>query len=746
MDLRNERAALEARVAAGDATAEIPLGCVLEMMHEHGEAIVVLAPAVEREPDPRREVEARIALGVARQLLVHPEAEATYRHALERSRTALGEHDPLTARACWELGSMLHDEALLERSAEIWIACAQPAWAMRARAFAAMARGDDTAGAAYVAALDALDLAIGDHPSVVDVLIEAALANPTRAHELRERAIRIATETTGAGSQRTADALWTLALGERDVTILERARAELDPSDTFAVARLLHLKALFLDDTDREAALRVREEYLVMREAAVGFADHSLVPMVAEIKAGWEAIGRPAEAEAFLYRCRARATADSWVYRNLTYSIAHMMSAQRRRDELAALWSAFLAAREAACAPDSPELAEAREIVARQLAELAPPRAAPLRKTIEGVGPLGAKAVREAIAKTTSPDAEALLVLADQLTQRGDPRGELIVVQHQLRVFRDDAALLARQRELLDTQRDALLGPLADDAVRWQRGYWDRVDLDLRADPTAETLRAVLAHPSATHLRELHVTLAYIEGDYPQQGSNAPAAIAILAEAVRPTLRALSLIEKAIDHAEGFAWSEGCTHASPPLWIALPNLERLHLGGVDLVHAIAHPRLTHLVLDDQPICSGGDWDLPLLESLDWALYWTTINNPTDCEFTTVDPVWRQPLPSLRDVTLRASFYDCDGSIERPEVRDRIAKLERLLLPASALEDDPVDLLRRNVQHLRHLSRLLVTAADPDDPRAVRLGRELPCLTLTAKSEFNRADIGLDRLP
>ena len=695
-------------------------------MHEHTAAIAILEPAIAEEIDPRREVEGRIALGVARQLLMDAEAEPTYRIALERSREQLGEHDPLTARLCWELGSMRHDEALLERAAAIWVACAQPAWAMRVRAFAAMARGEDTAGAAYVAAVEALALAIGEVPALVDVLIEAALVNPDQAHALRERAIKIATETTGQGSQRTADALWTLAIAERDVSILERARARLAPEDTFASARLLHMKALFLDEVDREAALRTREEYLLLREASVGFADHSLVPLVAEIKAGWEALGRQDEAEAFLVRCRSRTTADSWVYRNLTYSIAHLYEAQNRRADLATLWRDFLAAREAACAPGSPELAEARAIVERQRTHATtgrPPVAGP----------------------TSVQDTSGVLAFANQMMMRGDPRGELTIVHQHLHGRADDPTLLARERELFDRHREHLLGPLAPEAVVWHLGYWDRVELDLRADPQAALLRSVLAHPSAERLRELVVTLAFIEGDYPQQGSNAAAAITILGEQPRPALRSLALVAKAIVHANGFAWTEGCTHRDTQLWMALPNLERLHLGGVDLVHALAHPAIAHLTLDDRPICSGGAWDLPALRSLDWSLAGSTTGTTTDTELALVDPVWTHPLPALRDLTLRGSFVECEGALDREDVGARLATLERLLVPVTVFGDDPIHALRGYAPQLRHLARLVVTGAELADPRIERLRRELPNLTITDQSEFDRAVIRLDRL-
>jgi hypothetical protein len=88
------------------------------------------------------------------------------------------------------------------------------------------------------------------------------------------------------------------------------------------------------------------------------------------------------------------------------------------------------------------------------------------------------------------------------------------------------------------------------------------------------------------------------------------------------------------------------------------------------------------MLDDDAVCSETTWKLPSLRSLDWRRYWTTINNYTDCEFSVLDPLWRQELPALRDLTLRGSFFS--GDIGRPDVHAFIRRLTRLCMSASAL--------------------------------------------------------------
>jgi hypothetical protein len=94
-----------------------------------------------------------------------------------------------------------------------------------------------------------------------------------------------------------------------------------------------------------------------------------------------------------------------------------------------------------------------------------------------------------------------------------------------------------------------------------------------------------------------------LEGEYPQQASNARAVIDVLAEQPR-RVRALALIQQAVATPEGLPWNAGCAHDEPVLWSRLPHLAQLHLGGIDLVHSIEHPTLAHLVLDDRPIRDG----------------------------------------------------------------------------------------------------------------------------------------------
>lgn len=93
------------------------------------------------------------------------------------------------------------------------------------------------------------------------------------------------------------------------------------------------------------------------------------------------------------------------------------------------------------------------------------------------------------------------LVFADALNDRGDPRGELIVLQHQ-RAF-DEA------NRVLEQHRHALLGPLAEldpnsYELHWERGFVRTAKFTIREDELSEVL-AFLASARARLLESLEL-------------------------------------------------------------------------------------------------------------------------------------------------------------------------------------------------------------------------------------------------
>ncbi len=112
-------------------------------------------------------------------------------------------------------------------------------------------------------------------------------------------------------------------------------------------------------------------------------------------------------------------------------------------------------------------------------------------------------------------DLSAYLVYGDWLSERGDPRGELIAVQAKLKETPGDAALQATEKTLLADNAQAWLGALADKgpkdlAITWKLGFIDSVrfgppldDYEWASIDFAEALAIVLGLPGTAFIREL---------------------------------------------------------------------------------------------------------------------------------------------------------------------------------------------------------------------------------------------------
>lgn len=135
-------------------------------------------------------------------------------------------------------------------------------------------------------------------------------------------------------------------------------------------------------------------------------------------------------------------------------------------------------------------------------------------------------------------DLSAYLVYSDWLSERGDPRGELIAVQAKLKETPNDAALKASEAKLLADNGKDWLGALAgkgddDVAVTWRLGFVDSIRLGPPLDDHAtselvspETLEMLVQLPGIALLRELIVgSIEY--DDYPTSWD---ACVEVLAE------------------------------------------------------------------------------------------------------------------------------------------------------------------------------------------------------------------------
>jgi uncharacterized protein (TIGR02996 family) len=209
---------------------------------------------------------------------------------------------------------------------------------------------------------------------------------------------------------------------------------------------------------------------------------------------------------------------------------------------------------------------------------------------------------REQLLAAIAAEPETLdnwIVYADWLSDRGDPRGELIAIELALEAGTAGDEAQARHRALVRDE-DALLSPrLAAQAkhlwLEWWRGFVRGAEVmfgPIDDPPTREVLAALFADPHACMLRRL--------------------ALGRRADLIEAALSCASVHELTL---------RDVTQTELPLAEAFPNLDSLVLErGAFTIPELAlarlvHPRLRHI--DGKcPALRTGNFDLPNLESIE----------------------------------------------------------------------------------------------------------------------------------
>lgn len=334
-------------------------------------------------------------------------------------------------------------------------------------------------------------------------------------------------------------------------------------------------------------------------------------------------------------------------------------------------------------------------------------------------------------------DLAALLVYADFLQSKGDPRGELIALQHAGKT-KEAEAHLAQHRE-------ALYGPLWGyrktldgldaDAFTWRLGFirsarlgYDsyavgnaKVDAGVDTSETAlsTALTALLQHPSGRLLEELVITINMLD-----DGGYFGPVLATLAERGAPALRRLRVGEFSCaggpggegDYEYEISWTS--LGDASALWKALPRLERLvlqtGLGGSsadqtdDVIGAIDLPKLRHLEIVTGGLSSecarsiaAATW--PSLERMD--LWFGSPNYGGDAGIAEIEALLEgSRLPKLRRLGLMNAEFT-DDLCERIGGAPIVSRLEELSLAYGTMSDAGASALAGSAASLRHLRRL-----------------------------------------
>lgn len=333
-------------------------------------------------------------------------------------------------------------------------------------------------------------------------------------------------------------------------------------------------------------------------------------------------------------------------------------------------------------------------------------------------------------------DVPRYQVLSDFLSERGDPRGELMSIQLKLEETPDDDVLRRRERALLDEHAASWVGsldgemlhfgvgqgpspsqtrkyPHEDLAFQWARGFVSSVRIGPPLDEHAaseidfpSTIRTLLARDVCRLLRYL-VIGGFDYDDYPTSWEDCVAALA--ESAVPPTLTCLEI-------DRGGFWDISSTELGD-LSVAYPKLGKLEdlrisLGQMDLgVMSLPSLRSLEIMtggLTSENVKSITDASWPLLERL--VLYIGETGNEYGCtvELDDLAPLFAGH--GFEHVThLGLANSSLADQIAAALVRSAILpRLQTLDLSQGALGDHGARVLIDNAAAFAHLSTLDLT--------------------------------------
>ena len=340
----------------------------------------------------------------------------------------------------------------------------------------------------------------------------------------------------------------------------------------------------------------------------------------------------------------------------------------------------------------------------------------------------------EAAIAANVDDVASFLVYGDWLSERGDPRGELVAVQTKLRETPGDAALLAKEKKLLDDNKKAWLGDLADlgpndVAFTWLHGFLASVRIGPPLDEYEtseidfpETYATFMALPGTGFVREI-VVGSKSNDDSPTTWSDV---LEAMGEHGLP--RALRRLE----FNRGGYWDISWTELGD-LSVLYPQLQSLRelaieMGSMDFGASMALPALRSLSivtcgLTKKNVASIASARWPSLQRL--SLYVGETGNDYGCDVALDDlaPLLdARTLPKVRHLGVaNASFADdVPAALARSTV---LPQLETLDLSHGSFGDDGAEALLASAAAFRHLKRIDLTRSYVSDDAAARL-REL----------------------
>ncbi|RKG69335.1 WGR domain-containing protein [Corallococcus sp. CA054B] len=312
-------------------------------------------------------------------------------------------------------------------------------------------------------------------------------------------------------------------------------------------------------------------------------------------------------------------------------------------------------------------------------------------------------------------DVKGYLAYAEWLKGEGDPRAELILLQHAAL----DAPAASRKKvaKLIEDHANELLGEALTEAVsdetlklEWHLGYirearLGQVDYDSTAD-IPDLLAELLAHPSARFLSRLTLGMASFDGenDYDET-------LAVLAKAKpAPPLRSLFIGDFEFPDETEISWTQ--VGDLKPLYKVYPQLQELRVRGGEIGFGkIDLPELRSFTVETGGLHQGAVKEIvkakwPKLESLE--IWFGQENYGASGGVKDLKPLLdAEGLPALRKLGLRNAEFTDELCAALPKSKI-LAQIEELDLSMGTMSDAGADTLAQNAKAFAHLKTLDVT--------------------------------------
>lgn len=333
--------------------------------------------------------------------------------------------------------------------------------------------------------------------------------------------------------------------------------------------------------------------------------------------------------------------------------------------------------------------------------------------------------------------ADGYLVYSDWLQSQGDPRGELIALQHALSQAKgaEATALKKKVNALLKKHQPLLLGvPLstavADKTltVEWHLGFLRSARVAVArwgSDPEFsidEVLTMLLAHPSARFVQELTVGLADNEGENEYSDL-----IRIISKHAPKTVSKVFIGDYVFPDETEISW----THVGnvAPLYKALPRLRSLHLrGGEVSLGKMDLPELREFTVESGGLDRGSvkaiaaaKW--PKLEKLE--VWFGAEEYGASGDVKHIQPILEaEGLPALKHLGLCNAEFTNELVAALPKSKV-LKQLQSLDLSRGTLTDKGAEVLLANAAAFKHLQRLDVSENLLTDKMAKSLAKLCP---------------------